>query len=49
MKPDDIKVDTYVEFDVQKNDKDPEFKVGDHVMISIYKSIFVKVGPKKFS
>ena len=30
------------DFDVENNDKDPKFKVGDHVRISKYKNIFAK-------
>ena len=43
MKPVDVKDNTYIdstEFD--SNDKDPKFKVGDHVRISKYKNIFAK-------
>ena len=42
MKPIDVKVDTYIDFDVEKNDKYSEFKAGDHVWISKYKNIFAK-------
>ena len=35
MKPDDVK-------DKKVNDKDPKFKVGNHVRISKYKNIFAK-------
>ena len=42
MKPDDLKVHTYIDFDIKKNDSNPEIKVGDHVKISKYKNIFVK-------
>lgn len=38
----DVKVDTYINIDVEKNDKDLEFKVGDHVRISKPKNIFAK-------
>ena len=31
---------TYIENDVQHNDKDPKFKVGDHVKISKYMTNF---------
>ena len=32
LKPVDVKLcKTYTEFDVENNDKDPKFKVGDHV------------------
>ena len=39
MKPVDV---TYVDFKKEVNDKDPNFKVGDHVRISKYKNIFAK-------
>ena len=42
MKPIDIKDNTYINIDKEVNDKDPKFKVGAHVRISKYKSIFAK-------
>ena len=42
MKPADAKDDTYIDFKKEVNDKDPKFKVGDHVRISKYKNIFAK-------
>ena len=42
MKPTDIKDNTYIDFKKEVNDKDPKFKVGDHVKISKYKNIFAK-------
>ena len=42
MKPIDVKDNTYVDFKKAVNDKDPKFKVGDHVRISKYKNIFAK-------
>ena len=33
---------TYIDFEKEVNDKDPKFKVGDHVRISKYKNIFAK-------
>ena len=42
MKPIDVKYNTYINIDKEVNDKDPKFKVGDHVRISKYKSIFAK-------
>ena len=32
----------YIDFKKEVNDKDPKFKIGDHVRISKYKNIFVK-------
>ena len=42
MKPDDVKDNTYINADKEINNKDPKFKVGDHVRISKYKNIFAK-------
>ena len=42
MKPVDVKDDTYIDSNKDVNDKDPKFKVGDHVGISKYKNIFAK-------
>ena len=42
MKPVDVKSGNYVKCNVNSNDKDPKFKVGDHVRISKYKNIFAK-------
>ena len=42
MKPVDVKDNTYIDFKKEVNDKDPKFKIGDHVRISKYKNIFVK-------
>ena len=42
MKPIDVKDNTYINTDKETNDKDPKFKVGDHVRISKYKNIFAK-------
>ena len=42
MKPVDVKDNTYVGYNVNSNDKDSKFKVGDHVRISKYKNIFAK-------
>ena len=33
---------TYIDFDVENNDKDPKYKVVDHVIISKYKNSFTK-------
>ena len=42
MKPVDVKDNTYIDFKKEVNNKDPKFKVGDHVRISKYKNIFAK-------
>ena len=46
MKLIDAMDNTYVDFTKEVNDKDPKFKVGDHVRISKYKNIFASL--KKF-
>ena len=38
----DVKDNTYINIDKEVNDKDPKFKVGDHVRISRYKNLFAK-------
>ena len=42
MKPIDVKDNTYIDFVKEVNDNDPKSKVGNHVRISKYKSIFAK-------
>ena len=42
MKPVDVIDNTYTDFEKEFNDKNPKFKVGDHVRISKYKNIFAK-------
>ena len=47
MKPVDVKDNTYIDSaelysSKEVNDKDPKFKVGNHVRISEYKNIFAK-------
>ena len=42
LKPIDVKNNAYINTGKEVNDKDPKFKVGDHVRISKYKSIFAK-------
>ena len=42
MKPIDVTSDSYAEYNEDSNKKNPKFKVGDHVRISKYKSIFAK-------
>ena len=33
MKPIDVKSDSFAEYNEESNEKDPKFKVGDHVRI----------------
>ena len=42
MKPIDVKNDSFAEYNEESNEKDPKFKVGNHVRISKYKNIFAK-------
>ena len=53
MKPTDVRDDSFAEYNKESNEKDPKFKVGDHVRISRYKNIFAKdtvqIGQKRSS
>ena len=42
MKPINVTSGSYAEYNVDSNEKDPKFKVGDRVRISKYKKIFSK-------
>ena len=42
MKPVNVKSSTYIDFGIENNDKDPKFRVGDHLRISKYKKGFAK-------
>ena len=42
MKPMDVESDSFAEYNEESNEKDPKFKVGNHVSISKYKNIFAK-------
>ena len=42
MKPKNVKDDNFTEYVEESNEKDPKFKVGDHVRISKYKNVFAK-------
>ena len=42
VKPVDVKDNAYINSSKEVNDKDPKFKVSDHVRISKYKNIFAK-------
>ena len=42
MRPIDVKDNTYMNIGKEVNDKDPKFKIGDHVRIPKYKNIFAK-------
>ena len=49
MKPIDVTSDSCAEYNEDSNEKDPKFKVGDHVRISKYKNIFAKGYTKNWS
>ena len=42
VEPRDVKSDSFAEYNKKFNEKDPKFKVHDHVRISIYKNVFAK-------
>ena len=42
MKLIDLGDDNFAEYNEESNEKDPKFKIGDHVRISKYKNIFAK-------
>ena len=42
MKTIDVASDSYAEYNKDSNEKDPKFKVDDHVKISKYKNFFAK-------
>ena len=42
MKPIDVTPNSYAGYKEDSYEKDPKFKVGDHVRISKYKNIFTK-------
>ena len=42
MKPVDVGRNSFAEYNEKSNEKDPKFKVGDHVRISKFKNVFVK-------
>ena len=52
MKPIDVKNNSFAKYNEESNEKDPRFKIGDHVRISKYKIVFAKnmllIGVKKF-
>ena len=39
MKPVDVESSIYINFNVENDEKDPKFKIGDHVRISKYQNI----------
>ena len=43
MKPIDVGDDSFAEYNEESKEKDPKFKVGDHVRISKFKNIFAKL------
>ena len=49
MKPTDVGDDSFAKYNEESNEKDPKFKIGDHVRISKYKNIFAKGYTHKWS
>ena len=49
MKPADVKSDSFAEYNEESNEKDPIFKVGDHVRISKFRNVFAKGYTPKLS
>ena len=42
MKPSDVKLDSYAEYNVDSNEKDHKFKIGDYLRISKCKNTFAE-------
>ena len=49
MKPTDVRGDSFAEYNEESNEKDPRFKIANHVRISKYKKIFLKGYTRKWS
>ena len=49
MKPVDVEDDSFAEYNEESNEKDPNFKVGDHVRISKFQNLFAKSYTPKWS
>ena len=49
MKPVDVISESYVEYNEDSNEKEPKFKVDDHVRISKYKNMFGKGNTQNWS
>ena len=43
IKPVNVTLSIYIDFDVENNDKDIKFKVGEHIRTLKYRNIFAKV------
>ena len=42
MKPVDVKSDSYLQYNLDSNEKDPKLRIGDYLRKSKYKNIFAK-------
>ena len=42
MRPIDVGDDSFAEYNEESNEKDPKFKVDDHVQISKFQNVFAK-------
>ena len=49
MKPIDVTSESYAKHNEDSNEKDPKFKIGDHVTISKYSNVFAKVYTQNLS
>ena len=49
MKPIDVKIDSFAEYNEDSNEKDPKYKVNDHVRISKFYNIFANVHAPNWS
>ena len=49
MKVPDVKSNTYINFNIERIDKGPQFAVGNHVIISKYRNIVTKCYTKNCS
>ena len=43
VKPVDVKLSTFIDFEIEDNDKDPKFKVGDLAVYSNIKTFLQKI------
>ena len=48
MKAVNVKLSIYIDLSVENNEKDPEFKVSNHVRISKYKNVFAKCNKRNW-
>ena len=49
MTPVNVILNTYIDFGVENNDKDPQIEVGNHIKISKHEKLFAKVYASNWS